>query len=87
MSDAGEEKRREIMAQKEAVLRQMLSAEARARLANVRLVRPELADTVENYLIGMVNQGRLSPPVSDTQMKQLLMSLQQPKRDFRMNRV
>lgn len=82
-----DEKAREAAAQKETVLRQLLSPEARLRLANVRMVRSELAGMVENYLIGMAGQGRLSPPVSDDQLKQILLSMQQPRRGFKINRV
>ena len=82
-----DEKAREAAAQKEAVLRQLLSPEARLRLANVRMVRGELAASVENYLIGMAGQGRLSPPVSDEQLKQILLSMQQPRRGFKINRL
>lgn len=82
-----DEQAREAAAQREMLMRQILSPEARLRLANVKMVRGDLAGTVENYLMSMVTQGRLSPPVSDQQLKQLLLSLQQPKRGFKINRV
>lgn len=82
-----DEQAREAAAQREVLMRQILSPEARLRLANVKMVRGDLAGTVENYLMSMVTQGRLSPPVSDQQLKQLLLSLQQPKRGFKINRV
>jgi len=78
---------REAEAQKEAVLRQILEPAARARLGNVRMVKPELANAVESYLIGAGAQGKLPAPVTDAQLKQILLSAQQPKRDFRINRV
>lgn len=77
----------QIAAQKEMVLRQLLSSEARLRLNNVRMVKPELASLVENYLISMASQGRLNSQISDEQLKQILMSVQQPKRDFKINRL
>ncbi|CAE6492318.1 MAG: DNA-binding protein [Candidatus Nitrosotenuis sp.] len=76
----------QIAAQKEIILKQLLSPEARLRLNNVRMVKPELAALVENYLIGMASQGRLHSQISDEQLKQILMSVQQPKRDFKINR-
>lgn len=76
----------QIAAQKELILKQLLSSEARLRLNNVRMVKPDLAALVENYLIGMASQGRISSQVSDEQLKQILMSIQQPKRDFKINR-
>ncbi|HXG13663.1 MAG TPA: DNA-binding protein [Candidatus Nitrosotenuis sp.] len=76
----------QIAAQKELILKQLLSSEARLRLNNIRMVKPDLAALVENYLIGMASQGRISSQVSDEQLKQILMSIQQPKRDFKINR-
>lgn len=76
----------EINAQKEIILKQILSSEARLRLNNVKMVKPDVANTVENYLIGLASQGKLRPPVTDEQLKQILLSIQQPKRDFKINR-
>ena len=76
----------EISAQKEMILKQILSSDARLRLNNVKMVKPELANMVENYLINMASQGQVKSQISDEQLKQILMSLQQPKRDFKINR-
>ncbi len=76
----------EISAQKEIILKQILSSEARLRLNNVKMVKPDIANTVENYLINMASQGKIRPPVTDEQLKQILLSIQQPKRDFKINR-
>jgi len=42
---------------------------------------------VEQYLIGMANQGKIHGQINDAQLKQVLLSIQQPKRDFKINRV
>jgi programmed cell death protein 5 len=76
----------ELTAQKEIILKQILSSEARLRLNNVKMVKPDVANTVENYLINLASQGRVRPPVTDEQLKQILLSIQQPKRDFKINR-
>lgn len=76
----------ELSAQKEMILKQLLSPEARLRLNNVRMVKPDLAGLVENYLIGMASQGKLRSQLSDDQLKQILLSVQQPKRDFKIER-
>ena len=76
----------EILAQKEMILKQLLSPEARLRLNNVRMVRQDLASLVENYLIGMASQGKIRSQLTDEQLKQLLLSVQQPKRDFKIER-
>jgi len=64
-----ERKRRE---QIEAVLRQILTPEARDRLANLRLVKPELVDVVEEQLIALAKSGRIPVPVTDDFLKKLL---------------
>ncbi|MDP6857476.1 MAG: DNA-binding protein [Candidatus Nitrosopelagicus sp.] len=77
----------QINAQKEMILKQILSSEARLRLNNVKMVKPELANLVENYLIGLSAQGKAQGQITDDQLKQILLSAQQPKRDFKFNRV
>ena len=77
----------QINAQKEIMLKQILSSEARLRLNNVKMVKPELANLVENYLIGLSTQGKTQGQITDDQLKQILLSAQQPKREFKINRV
>lgn len=77
----------DISAQKEQILKQLLMPDARMRLNNIKMVKPELAEIVENYLIGMATQGRINSQISDSQLKQILLSIQQPKRDFKINRI
>jgi programmed cell death protein 5 len=76
----------EVSAMKDSALKTLLTAEARLRLNNVRLVKPDLAAMVENYLLGLASQGRFNSQISDDQLKQILLSTQQPKRDFKINR-
>jgi programmed cell death protein 5 len=85
-SDEGKPTDAEVAALKEQALRTVLTPEARSRLNNVKMVKPDLAAMVENYLLGMVSQGRLNRQISDDQLKQILLSIQQPKRDFKINR-
>ena len=49
----------ELAAQKEQILKQVLTPEARMRLNNIKMVKPELSDMVEQYLIGMATQGKI----------------------------
>jgi len=76
----------EVASMKEQALRTLLSSQARLRLNNIRMVKPELSAMVENYLIGMASQGKLNTQITDDQLKQILQSIQQPKRDFKINR-
>lgn len=78
-------KETETKMMRERVLRVLLTPEARQRLTNIRMVKPELAKAVEDYLIGMGSQGRLSKALTDDELKQILSTLQQPKRDFKIN--
>lgn len=76
----------------EAAMRQkalmvLLDSDARQRLMNIRIVKPELAAAVENYLISAASTGRLNRALTDEELKRLLISLQQPKKDFKINRV
>jgi len=82
-----QEKDSQLKAQKEIMLKQVLSADARLRLNNVRMVKPDLADLVENYILNLSVQGKISGQISDDQLKQILLSVQQPKRDFKFKRV
>jgi len=76
----------EVSTLKDNALKTLLTAEARLRLNNIKMVKPDLAATVENYLFGLASQGRLKSQISDDQLKQILLSIQQPKRDFKINR-
>ncbi len=71
---------------KQKALAMLLDVEARQRLMNVKMVKPELASAVENYLINAVTTGRLNRAITDDELKQILSTIQQPKRDFKINR-
>ena len=77
----------QINAQKDMLLKQLLSSEARLRLNNVKMVKPDLANMVENYLLGLASQGRSPSQITDDQLEQILLSAQQPKKDFKINRI
>ena len=77
----------QINAQKDMLLKQILSSDARLRLNNVKMVKPDLANMVENYLLGLASQGRTPGQITDDQLKQILLSAQQPKKDFKINRI
>ena len=42
---------------------------------------------IENYLLGLASQGRATGQITDEQLKQILLSTQQPKKDFKINRI
>ncbi|MEW5839381.1 DNA-binding protein [Nitrososphaera sp.] len=86
--DDPEARRREAeaAAMRQRVLAMLLDPQARQRLTNIRLVKPELAAAVENYLLQAASSGRLNRALSDEELKQLLLSIQQPKKDFKFDR-
>jgi len=72
---------------KEAALRMALTSEARERLANVRMVKPELAASIEEYVIQLASSGKLKTAVDDDQLKQMLAALQPKKREIHIRRI
>jgi len=77
----------QVELQKQALLRRILTPEARQRLANLKMVRPEFASRIEIQLIQIAQQGRVVLPIDDGQLKQILMRLQKDRRDIRIRRV
>jgi len=77
----------EKRAVREGVLRMALTSEARQRLANVKMVKPELASSIEEYVVQLASSGRLKAPLDDDQLKQMLVALQGKKRDITIRRA
>ena len=76
----------QVEVQKQALLRRILSQEARQRLTNLRMVKPEYAEQIELQLIQLAQAGRLSIPVTDDQLKEILARLQSQHRDIKIRR-
>jgi programmed cell death protein 5 len=73
--------------QKQALLRNILTPEARQRLANLKMVRPEFTDQLELQLIQLAQQRKIPVPLTDEQLKQILIQLQSQKRETKIRRV
>ncbi len=71
----------EAQAQREAILRQILTPEARSRLTNIKMVKPQFAEQIEMQLIQLASSGRLKGVVTDEQLKGLLQQLQGKERE------
>ena len=67
------------------MLRVVFTTDARERLNNIRMVKPELAASVENQIFQLAASGRLRHPVDDEELKQMLGQLQRPKKEFKIN--
>jgi len=81
------ETRKQYDAQKQTALKQILTPEARQRLTNIRMVKPEFADQVELQLIQLAQSGRVKLPISDDQLKDALAKLQSSRKEIRIRRA
>jgi len=84
-SQAQEEQLATLEAQKQSILRQILTEEARQRLANVKLVRPQVAEAVELRLIQIAQQGGVKEKINDEQLKEILRKIQGQKRETKVD--
>jgi programmed cell death protein 5 len=89
---AAEEDRRaevqqQVAVQKQAILKRILTMEARQRLTNIKMVKPEFADQLELQLIQLAQSGRVKLPISDAQLKEALVRLQSQKKDIKIRRI
>jgi programmed cell death protein 5 len=89
---AAEEDRRaevqqQVEVQKQAILKRILTVEARQRLTNIRMVKPEFADQLELQLIQLAQSGRVKLPISDAQLKDALIRMQSQRKDITIRRM
>jgi programmed cell death protein 5 len=77
----------QVERQKQAVIRRILTPEARQRLTNIRMVKPEFAEEMEMQLIQLAQSGRLTGQVTDEQLKRTLAQLQSQRRDIKIRRA
>ena len=84
LAEEEERKRREL--ERQAAMRAILTPEARQRLANLRLIRPELVAQLEEQLIQLANSGRIRLPITDDDLKAILSRLTS-RRSIRIRRI
>jgi len=82
-----EDAQKQFDAKKQAVLRKILTPEARQRLANLKMVRPEFAEGLELQLIQVAQQKGVSLPIDDEQLKEILRRVQPDRREIRIRRA
>src|SRR6266568_4116555 len=58
-ASADQQYREQVQAQRQQVLRQILTPEARERLGRIELAYPELKESIENQLIALAQSGRV----------------------------
>ncbi len=76
----------EAQAQRQAVLRTILTPEARERLAALRMTRPEIVSDVEQQLFMLAQQGRINRQIDDNTLKDLLSRIIPKKREISIER-
>ena len=81
------EVKRQYEAQKQAALKLILTPEARQRLTNIRMVKPEFADQIEIQLLQLAQSGRIKTPITDDQLKEALARLQSQRKEIRIRRA
>lgn len=82
-----EQLKRELEARKQAALRAILTPEARNRLTNIKMVKPDFGEQLELQIIQLAQARKIRTPVTDEALKRMLASLQQEKADFKIRRV
>jgi programmed cell death protein 5 len=79
-------RQQEADAQIHLVLMQILEPEARERLNNIRLTKPEFARAIEQQLVLLAQSGRLKQKITDAQLKELLRQIIPAKKEFNIRR-
>ncbi|MCK5291795.1 MAG: DNA-binding protein [Thermoplasmata archaeon] len=76
----------QVEAQKQAVIRQILTPEARERLGRIQLAYPDVADNVTHQLIILAQSGRVQKVIDDTTLRQILRKILPSKREIKIER-
>ncbi|MDD7423465.1 MAG: DNA-binding protein [Candidatus Methanomethylophilaceae archaeon] len=83
---AAEQRRQQMEIQKQMVLRQILSPEARDRLSNLRIANAEMCNMVEMQLINLAQSGRLQGIVTDDMLRNILRQIAPQHREITIER-
>lgn len=81
-----QEQAKRIEAERQMLMRQLLTPEARERLANLRMTRPDIVELVENQLIMLVQAGRITQQIDDYTLRQILRKVVPQKREIKIER-
>jgi programmed cell death protein 5 len=75
-----------VEAQRQQVLRSILTPEARERLGRLKVAYPDIAGSVEDQLLSLYSTGRLRQQVDDETLKRILEQVVPRKRDIKIER-
>ena len=83
---AAEQRRPQMEVQKQMILRQILTPDARDRLSNIRAANPEICNAVKMQLIQLAQSGRLQGVVNDDMLRQFLRQVSPQHREITIER-
>ena len=83
---AEEEARRQRELERASAMRVILTPEARQRLNNLKLVKPELVERIEEYLLQLAQTGQLRGQIDEETLKMILDRLMPRRRDIKIVR-
>ena len=81
-----DEQESEYKAQRELILRQILTPEARERLGRIELAYPEVTENIENQLISLAQSGRVNKVIDDATLQDILRRVMPKKREIKIER-
>ncbi|MEM5801323.1 MAG: DNA-binding protein [Candidatus Aenigmatarchaeota archaeon] len=79
------QREKEIERIKKIVLSRVLTKDANERLARLKLVKPDLANQLELYLVQLYQAGQIKSIINDEQIKNILSQITE-KRQFNIRR-
>lgn len=83
---AQQQYREQVQAQRQMILRQILTPEARERLGRIELAYPELKESIENQLIALAQSGRVQRMIDDATLRQILERVIPKRREIKIER-
>ncbi len=66
------EKMKQFEQMKKQVVRKVLTKDAIERMGRIKLVKPELANQLELYLVQLYQSGEIKETIDDDQLRELL---------------
>ena len=82
-----EERAKQMEAERQAIMRQLLTPEARERLAKVKMAYPDVAAAVEEQLLRLMQMGRIQNQIDDATLKAILRQISPQGREIKIERV
>ncbi len=76
-----QEAQQELEMRRQQILRAVLTPQARERLTNLKMARPEYATMLENQIIQLAQANQIRQPITDEQLKLMLKHLTERRRE------